>query len=64
MSDQDSGASQKPPLPRWVKISAVVAAIILVVVVVKALAGGDHGPGRHLPGRDDPVHTPPVEHAT
>lgn len=64
MSHEESGSPQKPPLPGWVKVSALIAAIILVGLVVSALAGGDHGPGRHSPGGDDPVHTPPVEHAT
>ena len=40
-------------MPRWVKISALVAAVLaLLVVVVVALGGGNHGPGRHLGGDD------------
>lgn len=37
--------------PRWVKISAIIA-IVLVLPVIAALftgVGGPHGPGRHLP---------------
>lgn len=46
----------KPPtVPRWVKISGLIAlAVILLVVVVMALAGGEHGPGRHSPGGANP----------
>lgn len=34
--------------PRWVKISALCAGIlVLVVVAVMLLSGGEHGPGRH-----------------
>lgn len=56
--------SQPPPRPRWVKVSAIIAAVLIVgVVLVMALAGGDHGPGRHTPGGDDAGHTPPVQHA-
>lgn len=34
--------------PRWVKISAIAAGIlILVAVAVMLLSGGQHGPARH-----------------
>ncbi|AOY73832.1 hypothetical protein IG195_20525 (plasmid) [Arthrobacter sp. TES] len=34
--------------PRWVKISALIAGILLLVVVaVMIFSGGEHGPGRH-----------------
>nr|MBA2601249.1 hypothetical protein [Actinomycetota bacterium] len=33
--------------PRWVKISGIVAAIVIALIVVVLLFGGDHGPGRH-----------------
>lgn len=49
-------------MPRWVKVSGIVAIVVIVVVVAAmALSGGDHGPGRHLPGGDDTPagHTPP-----
>ena len=51
-----------PPRPGWVKVSLIVGAVVLgVVVLAMVLSGGEHGPGRHLPGGDG--HTPPVEHA-
>jgi hypothetical protein len=35
--------------PRWVKISAIVGGIIvLIIVAVMLLTGGQHGPARHL----------------
>ncbi len=40
-----------PGAPGWVKISGIVA-IVLVLLVITALftdVGGPHGPGRHLP---------------
>lgn len=47
--------------PRWVRIAAIAAAVVIAaVVLVMLLSGGDHGPGRHLPGGDG--HTPPVDH--
>lgn len=36
-------------MPRWVKVSAIVAAVLVVLVVVMLLVGG--GPGGHGPGR-------------
>ena len=35
-------------VPRWVKISLLVALVVAVLgVVVMLLVGGEHGPGRH-----------------
>lgn len=65
-TDPTSTPEQKPPgAPRWVKTAGIVAAVVIVLgVIVMALAGGDHGPGRHVPGGDNGGgHTPPVEHA-
>jgi hypothetical protein len=36
-------------MPRWVKVSAIIALVIVVLVVVMLLVGG--GPGEHGPGR-------------
>lgn len=38
---------QTSGMPRWVKVSAIVVAALLVLMVVLMLVGGDHGPGRH-----------------
>lgn len=36
-----------PGIPRWVKISGlVVAALIVLLIAAMLLAGGNHGPGR------------------
>jgi hypothetical protein len=47
--------------PRWVKVSGIIALILVLLVVVMLLIGGGpggHGPGRHLggeaPGRQTP----------
>ncbi|WP_344215644.1 hypothetical protein [Kribbella sancticallisti] len=36
-------------MPRWVKVSVVVAGVVLVLLLVLMLAGvgGEHGPRRH-----------------
>jgi hypothetical protein len=47
------GADAYPGTPRWVKVSGIVAlVVILVLVIVMFATGGQHGPGRHLPSGD------------
>jgi hypothetical protein len=58
-ADRDGfgGAGAEPSVgtPRWVKVFAIVAAAVTVLIVVRLLTG--HGPGRHL-------HSGPGGHAT
>jgi hypothetical protein len=36
-------------VPRWVKIFALIAVVLIVLfVLVQVATGGKHGPGRHL----------------
>lgn len=35
-------------MPTWVKVFIVIGAVLLALVLVAQLAGGNHGPGRHL----------------
>ena len=35
--------------PRWVKVFGIIAIVLVVLVVIALLAGGEHGPGRHMP---------------
>jgi hypothetical protein len=45
-----------PRMPRWVKLSLILAAVlVLAVVIAMLIAGGGHGPSRHAPG----VQLPP-----
>jgi hypothetical protein len=38
-------------MPRWVKLSGIVAAMLIVLLVaVLLLGGGQHGPARHFGG--------------
>lgn len=57
-----NGAQRPPPRPTWVKVALVLALVVFAAIVVIAIAGGEHGPGRHLPG-GGVGHTPPVEHS-
>jgi hypothetical protein len=46
-----------PGMPRWVKLSLIVVAVlVLAVVIVMLIAGGNHGPSRHAPG----IQAPPI----
>ena len=48
-----------PGTPRWVKVSAAVAAILLLAVLIVVLAsGGRHGPLRHLPANGGDADVP------
>jgi hypothetical protein len=49
----------RPTTPRWVKVSGIIVAALIAVVIVMLAVGGDHGPGRHLPSGDDAGHTGP-----
>lgn len=53
-----------PGLPRWMKISGIIAIVLalLVAVIVFTGIGGPHGPGRHMSSGDPGGHTPPAEH--
>ena len=56
-------SDERPPgAPRWVKITIAVVAALVLIGVGLALAGGEHGPGRHLGGDDPaPAHTAPPD---
>lgn len=60
----DPAPVRPPSRPRWVKVLAIAAVVLVgLIIVVALLSGGEHGLGRHLPGGDGPGnHTPPVEH--
>jgi hypothetical protein len=77
--DSDDVEDAEPPpeqsssrgMPRWVKVTGLIAAVLVVIFVAAQLlgVGGDHGPRRH--GGDDAPpagatendgdHTPPPD---
>ena len=63
MADPSLPPQAKPPgVPGWVKVSALAAVVVIaVVVIVMLLSGGEHGPGRHVPGNGGGDHAP-MEH--
>lgn len=44
-----SPSGEPPKMPRWVKVSAVVVGVVILLFVILQLTGigGNHGPGRH-----------------
>lgn len=55
-TDAEPGRGSPPRLPRWLKLSGIIAGVlVLAAVAVMFIAGGDHGPGRHTPGGDAPA---------
>jgi hypothetical protein len=40
-----------PSTPRWVKVSGIIAIVLVLLAVgLMLFGGGQHGPGRHIPG--------------
>ena len=58
-----SEAASPPPRPRWIKVLAILVGIVVLVVIVMLLIGGEHGPGRHLPSGDSGTETAPARHS-
>jgi hypothetical protein len=43
----ETGRGSTTGAPRWVKVLGIIA-LVLVLLVVVLLIGGNHGPGRHM----------------
>ena len=58
-----------PRMPLWVKVFIGIGVVgLLLIVVVAAFGGTEHGPRRHLGGSDESrsgasTHTPPTQHS-
>ena len=39
-----------PGMPRWVKVSGIIVAVLVLLLVIVLLISGGHGPRRHLSG--------------
>lgn len=69
MSDEVRDSTAAPDdargMPRWVKAFIALGIVLIALLLVTQLVGGDHGPGRHG-GDDTPArteHTRRPEHA-
>ena len=55
-----AGSPPYPGTPRWVKVSGIIALVLVLLVVIMMIIGpGDHGPGRHAPSGGPGGQTPP-----
>ena len=47
--ERDGSADHGPTAgpPRWVKVTGIITLVLVVLVLIALLAGGNHGPGRH-----------------
>ncbi|MFS0700076.1 hypothetical protein AB6N24_08920 [Cellulomonas sp. 179-A 4D5 NHS] len=43
----DHVRTERPRAPRWVKVLAMLGAMVAALVVIALLVGGEHGPQRH-----------------
>lgn len=44
---QPSDRSWTTDTPRWVKVSGIIALVVVLLFLILLLAGGSHGPSRH-----------------
>ena len=51
---------ERPGVPRWVKVFALIALAVVLVLVVVMLLGGEHGPGMHSSVPGNSQHAGPV----
>lgn len=50
-TDVKPTADRPPSTPRWVKVSGIIAIVLILLFVILKLTsvGGGHGPSRHIP---------------
>ena len=41
--------------PRWVKVFAIIALVVLLLFLIMLLTRGSHGPSRHMRGDTSPT---------
>lgn len=60
MANPPTDPNKGPSTPRWVKAFGIIGIVLVLLFIVMMLAGGNHGPGRHMPSARAPDdHTPP-----
>jgi hypothetical protein len=47
MAQPDRGSTTSTP--RWVKVLGIIAVLLLLLLGILMLIGGEHGPARHIP---------------
>ncbi len=51
-----TGAAHSTPL--WVKVFGIIALVLVLLVGIMLLSGGEHGPGRHMPPTEHSMPQP------
>jgi hypothetical protein len=47
---ENPNASAVPPkMPFWVKVMGIILIVVVLLVGIVLISGGEHGPGRHMP---------------
>ncbi len=56
-ADGELPSSAPPGMPRWVKVSAIVVGVLILLVLIVGITGigGEHGPGRHKMSSSAPL---------
>lgn len=56
--------SPYPGTPRWVKVFAIIALVVVLLAVIMLVtgAGGDHGPWRHMRSGNTPPPSVTVDY--
>jgi hypothetical protein len=49
-ADLAADRGSPPGMPRWVKVSGIIVAVLVLLLVVVLLVSGGHGPRRHASG--------------
>jgi hypothetical protein len=49
-ADVTADRGSPPGMPRWVKVSGIIVAVLVLLLVIVLLLFGGHGPRRHLSG--------------
>jgi hypothetical protein len=47
-TDLAAEGGSPPGMPRWVKVSGIIVAVLVLLLVIVLLISGGHGPRRHL----------------
>ncbi len=54
----DSAKSRPPGMPRWVKVSGIMAVVAILALVLFIVISGHRGPSRHIGGPSDNTFHP------
>jgi hypothetical protein len=49
-ADLAADRGSPPGMPRWVKVSGIIVAVLVLLLVIVLLLAGGHSPRRHLSG--------------